>query len=163
MSRIGTGKVKRWILTMARLNKSLVNDLQSKTFEEKLIDSYTGIDFNYLGYDKSNPKSKLVLTGTAANVNRVLFWLSSKKTDYVREPNKGGILYELIGKINNDTNIHAWEEDIIDKFNNEFFGDMQMISLSLTPDKKRNKLVINMIVMDKILNRTFTVGTEASI
>lgn len=148
---------------MARLNKSQINDLQSMTFEDKVEDSVIGLDFNYLGFNKNINDSKLLKYGTDANVNRVLFWLSSKKTDYVREPDKGGVLYELLGKLNNTTNLQEWEDGIKDKFNREFFGDMQMLMLQLIPDKKYKKLIINMVVMDKLTNKTFPIGTEASI
>lgn len=148
---------------MARLNKSQINDLQSMTFEDKVEDSVIGLDFNYLGFNKNVEDIKLLKYGTDANVNRVLFWLSSKKTDYVREPNKGGVLYELLGKLNNKTNLQEWEEGIKEKFNREFFGDMQMLMLQLVPDRKYKKLIINMVVMDKLTNKTFPIGTEASI
>lgn len=148
---------------MARLNKSLINDLQSFTFEEKVEDSQVGLDINYLGYDKNIPNLKFLKYGTDANVNRVLFWLGSKKTDFVREPNKGGVLYELIGSLSNNTNLKEWESGIKDKFNQEFSDDMQILVLNLSANHKLKKLTINMIVMDKVTNRTFPVGTEASI
>ena len=121
---------------MARLNKSLINDLQSYTFEEKVEDSQVGLDINYHGYDKNVPNLKFLKYGTDANVNRVLFWLSSKKTDFVREPNKGGVLYELIGSLASDTNLKEWESGIKDKFNQEFSDDMQLLVLNLSANHK---------------------------
>jgi len=148
---------------MARLNKSLVNDLQTMTFQDKVADNLISLDFNFFGFDKKIDESTLLRYGNNANVNRVLFWLSSKRTDYVREPEKGGVLYEFLGKLNSNTNINDWEESLTIKFNNEFFNDMQIVTLKLTPDYKKRKLAIMMVVLDKVTNRTFPVGTEASV
>ena len=146
-----------------RLNRSLINDLQSLTFEEKLVDSITNIDFNYLGFDKNLKNSKLLKVGPDSNTNRVLFWLCSKKTDYVREPNKGGVLYAALGKNQGEINVTELESSLKEQFNYEFSNDLQLIMLKIVPDNSFRKLIINMIILDKLINKTFTVSTEAAI
>lgn len=148
---------------MSKLNKSLVNDLQSMTFEEKLEDSYKTIDFNYLGFNKANPQSKLIKYGKDANINRVLFWLSSKKNDYVREPEKGGLLYSLLGTITSEDNLEEVEDRFKNIFNEEFFNMMDLIMVKLLPDKRSRKLIIYLVVFDKITMTTFSLNTEASL
>jgi len=146
---------------MSRLNSSLINDYQSKTLAEKIESVTNGIDFNYLGYDKSKSEKSFVKYGNDANINRVLFWLSSKRKDYVREEFKGGILYDLLGQLCSTTNLTDWENTIRSKFNEEFSEDLNIVLLKLTTDKTYRKLVINMVVQDKLKNITFPVSTEA--
>ncbi len=146
---------------MSRLNRSLIDDFQSKTLEERIESAVNGIDINYLGYDRSDPKSVFIKTGTDANVNRVLFWLSSKRKDYIREEFKGGILYDLLGQLCSDTNLAEWETAIASKFNEEFSGDLNLVLLRLTTDKTYRRLIINMVVQDRVKNITFPVSTEA--
>lgn len=146
---------------MSRLNRSLIDDVQSKTLEERIESAVNGIDVDYLGFDKSDPKSTFIKTGTDANVNRVLFWLSSKRKDYVREEFKGGILYDLLGQLCSDTNLAEWENAISAKFNEEFSGDLNLVLLRLTADKTYRRLIINMVVQDRVKNVTFPVSTEA--
>lgn len=148
---------------MSKLNRSLINDLQNKTFEDKLKDTYKSIDFNYLGYDRTKPEDKLIKYGTDANINKVLFWLSSKKLDYVREPDKGGVLYSLLGLLNSEDGLAEAENLIKQRFNDEFMGYMDLVVLKLIPNKKSKKLVIYMAVYDKISLSTFNMSTEVSL
>lgn len=148
---------------MSKLNKSLVNDLQSLTFEEKLEDVYKTIDLNYLGYNRLNKKSSLLKYGTDANVNRILLWLSSKKYDYVREPDKGGVLYSLLGKSNSEINIEEAEDHFKRCFTDEFTDYFDLLILKLIPQNKQRKITIYMVVFDRITLSTFTVSTEASL
>ena len=148
---------------MSKLNKSLINDLQSLSFEEKLEDTYKTIDFNYLGFDRTNPKSTLLKYGRDANANRVLLWLTSKKLDYVREPDKGGLLYSILGMLNSDYNLSEIENRFRQCFNDEFIGQFNLVMLNLIPDKRNRKLYIYMTVFDKITLSTFKVNTEASL
>ena len=99
--------------------------------------------------------------GTDAHVNRVLFWLSSKRDDYVRESFKGGILYDLLNIRCNDEELTSWEQTIKEKFNNEFSGELELVYLKLTSNPKQKKIIINMIVRDKLENKTFPISTEA--
>ena len=96
-------------------------------------------------------------------MNRVLFWLTTKSNEYVRQPNKGGVLYSLLGTLSNDTNLSEWETEIKARFNTEFGSDLELVYLKLSTDKKNRKLNIEMVVRDVLSNRTFPITTGASI
>lgn len=150
---------------MSKLNRALVGDLQTTTLKEKIQNSIQGTDLWWLGYDhnsSTNPTTTIVSTNVRANVNRVLLWLASKENDYVREPLKGGVLYNLLGTLNNSTNLSQWEDLIKSRFNEEFANDLDLLMLTLTPDPTYKRLYVQMIVRDKVTNKTFPVSTEAS-
>lgn len=150
---------------MSKLNRALVGDLQTTTLKEKIQNSIQGTDLWWLGYDHNsgtNPTTTIVSTNVRANINRVLLWLASKENDYVREPLKGGILYNLLGTLSNNTNLSQWEDLIKSRFNEEFANDLDLLLLTLTPDPTYKKLYVQMIVRDKVTNKTFPVSTEAS-
>lgn len=149
---------------MSRLNKSLIGDIQSTPTISSKIDAIPEKygDINYLGYDSSTKDDSFYLSGNDVYENQVLFWLSSKKGDYVRQPNKGGILYSLLGQLNSDTNLSEWEQDITSAFNEEFGGFLSLMYIKLYTDKSFRRLVITMIVMDNITKKTATITTGAS-
>lgn len=150
---------------MSKLNKSLISDSQTRTLSERIQNAIQGTDLWWLGYDHNsnqNPTQTIVCTNTRAHINRVLLWLASKECDYVREPLKGGILYNLLGTLSHDTNLSTWEDIIKSRFNEEFAQDLDLLLIKLTPDKSYRKLTVQMIVRDKIANKTFPVTTEAS-
>lgn len=121
------------------------------------------IDFNYMGFNSQNKNSRFALSDIDADINRVLFWLSSKRDDYIRSILKGGVLYDLLGVINNTENLNYWKEEISRRFNSEFSGELILLFIDLVPDKKRRTLQIGMVVQDRFLGVTFPVKTEAAI
>mgnify|MGYP004514823037 CR=1 FL=1 len=149
---------------MANSNSYIASELQTRSFRDKIELTSSGVDFNWRGFDHTADSTKkwnnLELRGVDANVNRVLFWLASKPYDYIRSNTRGGVLYELIGGINNDPNTQLWEESIRTGFNTEFSNDLDLLYLNLKLDKSERSLGITMIVRDKITNRTFPVSTE---
>lgn len=150
---------------MSKLNKSLIGELQTLSLEKKIQNALEGRDLNWTGYDHTselNPSQAIVKSGAAASCNRVLLWLASKEHDFVRSPLKGGVLYSLLGELNSSTNLKFWEERIKTRFNEEFSGDLDLLLLKLTPDSTYRHLNIQMIVRDKLTNKTFPVNTEAS-
>ena len=52
-------------------------------------------------------------------------------------------------------------EFIKEKFNDEFSGELELVYLKLTSNPKQKKIIINMIVRDKLENKTFPISTEA--
>lgn len=149
-----------------RQNPSRISDLQSYTISQNINISLRGIDLNYNGYKKINPNSRnktLVLSGVQASANRVLFWLSSKRDDYVRSYLKGGVLYDLLGVIAHEDNLEYWKEEIVRRFNEEFSGEMAILFIELKINKKTKTLIVNMIVKDNFNNVTFPVNTEAAL
>lgn len=144
-------------------NKSLMSDLQTYDLDKRVEVSTNGIDFNFQGFNSNNDSSELIKYGTDANINRVLFWFSTKRNDYTRSVFKGGILYDLLGELNSNTNLEEWERTIQNRFNDEFSNDLSLLMIKLIPDKMFRKLRINMVVQDRIENRTFPISTEAKL
>ena len=146
-----------------RYNTSLITDLQSSDIPRNINIDSRRIDINYRGYDSRKALKNFVLSGVNADANRVLFWLSSKRDDYVRSYLKGGVLYELLGEIANSDNLDYWKGEISRRFNDEFSGEMNLLYIDLDIDKKRKTLRIGMMVQDRLLGVTFPVNTEAGI
>lgn len=144
------------------VNNSIIKNTQDKTIVSLIDKSNNGVDINYLGYS-SVLRSPIVKSGTNAHINRVLFWLSSKRDDYVRESFKGGILYDLLNIRCNDEELTSWEQTIKSKFNEEFSGELELVYLKLNSNPKQRKITINMIVRDRLENKTFPISTEANI
>lgn len=147
---------------MARLNGSYISDLQSRTFEEKIESSKNSVDLYYEGYDR-NKNIAFEQYGRYSHVNRVLLWLASKPHDFVRVSFTGGILYSLIGQLTSDSNLKEWENEIRDRFNEEFMNDLQLMYITLKIDKTRKILSVNLIVRDVISNEMYPITTETSI
>lgn len=144
------------------VNNSIIKNTQDKTIVSLIDKSNNGVDINYLGYS-SVLRSPIIKSGTNAHINRVLFWLSSKRDDYVRESFKGGILYDLLNIRCNDEELTSWEQTIKSKFNEEFSGELELVYLKLNSNPKQRKITINMIVRDRLENKTFPISTEANI
>lgn len=147
---------------MAKINRSIIGELQSKTFKEKIDTSLNGVDIDFLGRNRKSP-SLIIKNGYDAHVNRALFWLSSKRDDYIRESFKGGVLYDLLGIIGNNPNLSEWEENIKRRFNEEFSSDLELLLVNLKMNKMKRTLSVNIIVRDKIENRTFPATMEVRI
>lgn len=144
------------------VNNSIIKNTQDKTIVSLIDKSNNGVDINYLGYS-SILRNPIIKRGTNAHINRVLFWLSSKRDDYVRESFKGGILYDLLNIRCTDEELTSWEQTIKSKFNEEFSGELELVYLKLNSNPKQRKITINMIVRDRLENKTFPVSTEANI
>lgn len=144
------------------VNNSIIKNTQDKTIVSLIDKSNNGVDINYLGYS-SILRSPIIKSGTNAHINRVLFWLSSKRDDYVRESFKGGILYDLLNIRCTDEELTSWEQTIKSKFNEEFSGELELVYLKLSSNPKQRKITINMIVRDRLENKTFPISTEANI
>lgn len=144
------------------VQNSIIKDTQDKTIGTLIEKTNNGVDINYLGYSAVN-RNSIVKSGTDAHINRVLFWLSSKRDDYVRESFKGGILYDLLNIRCNDEELSSWEQTIKSKFNEEFSGELELVYLKLSSNPKQRKIIINMIVRDRLENKTFPISTEAKI
>lgn len=143
-------------------NSPIMTDLQSSSVNKNIYRGLTRVDLNYRGYDSRNPsKNSLVLNEPDADVNRVLFWLSSKRDDYVRSYLKGGVLYDLLGTIASSPNLEYWKGEITRRFNEEFNGELVLLFIDLTIDKGRRTLKLEMIVQNRYLGTTFPVNTEA--
>lgn len=147
---------------MAVLNNSVIKDSQLKSLKDRIYYGTNSIDLNFRGYDHTDPDSSIIMKRDKANVNRVLFWLSSKKDDYIRESLKGGVLYSLLGVLCSTTNLSEWEQTITVQFNSAFANDMSLMYIKLYADKNYRKIIVTMVVKDLVDESVFTVSTEAS-
>ncbi len=149
-----------------RQNPIITSDLQTRNISQNVNISLRRVDLNFMGnktLSRYSKEKKLELSGVQADVNRVLFWLSSKRDDYVRSYLKGGVLYDLLGSLANEPNLEYWKEEITRRFNEEFSGEMTLFFIELTINKKTRTLIINMVVRDNFSNITFPVNTEAAL
>lgn len=144
------------------VQNSIIKNIQDKTIGTLIEKTNNGADIHYLGYSTVS-RNPIVKRGTDAHINRVLFWLSSKRDDYVRESFKGGILYDLLNIRCNEEELSYWEQTIKSKFNEEFSGELELVYLKLSSNPKQRKITINMIVRDRLENKTFPISTEAKI
>ena len=158
MLRIGIGRK----VLMAKLNSSLIKDYQTTSLNEKIQTRLNTVDLNYLGYDP-NGKDSFEKYGVYSHINRVLLWLASKPNDYVRESFKGGILWSLLGRINNDSNHTEWENTIKERFNEEFSSELSLMYISISLDVPTKTAILNMVVSDNLNKQTFTVSTSATL
>lgn len=145
---------------MSRINKGIIGELQTKTIQRKAEEQIQGLDLCWRGYDKTEPEESFIKEGTQAHINRVLFWFASRPDDYVRSSLKGGLLYDLIGKLCSTTNLEDWKDIIQSRFNEEFSNDLSIIYINLEVDKQYKVLTIELLVRDVLENKIFTVKTK---
>lgn len=145
---------------MPSLNSSYISDIQTRDLKEKIQDGRNVVDLDYEGYNRLTDES-FIKKGTNAHINRVLLWLASKPDDYVRETFKGGVLYSLLARNINDPNLREWESSIRERFNSEFYGELNLVYVKLNIDKIRKILYVNMIVKDTLTRDSYTIATQA--
>ena len=150
---------------MGRINSPVISIAQTLNINSNSNQLVKGMDLNFNGYNILDKNSiPFELSDKNANINRALFWLSSKKGDYGRRDlDKGGILYDLLGKLCKNTNLSEWEEIIKTNFNLEFSRDLELIQIKLITDTTYKKLIINMIVRDLLTNQVFGISEGAEL
>ena len=137
----------------------LISESQDITLARRANGVVNGVDLNYLGYDIDELSSVLVLEGTEALKNRVLFWFLTKPGDFVREPNKGGPLYDLLGRPFSESERENIELTIKTKFSESFeSSDLELTTLTVTPEPTSRKWQIQMIVTDLVERDLFTIS-----
>lgn len=147
---------------MPRANKSLISDLQSQTLHTKVREDKQVVDLNYSGYDRNIDKPFERYEGSAHR-NRLLLWLASHPYDYVRSNTTGGVIYSLLKKSVNEANLTEWQQEIQERFNEEFSQDLTLLLINLSYDNDSKTLMINMIVRDNLTKEAISVATEATI
>jgi hypothetical protein len=137
----------------------IISELQNKKLAQTSTEFINGVDFNYLG----NTPEGFVLDGTEAVKNKVLFWLSSAKGDYPREPLKGGILYDLLGRSFTQDNASSIETDIKTFFANHFAQELTLARVKVNPNKSAKRWEITLTVFDPIRRDLFTTSVGVSL
>lgn len=151
---------------MSLMNSAFRSESQTKTLPERIVPIIRSTDLSCFGIDnEGHTQSDFVVSGKQSHINRALFWLSSKNYDFIREPDKGGYLYMLLGTINSNSNLQVLEEQLRQAFNIEFANDLEVVYVKLTSKRtnKQNGLIVNMVVRDLIDNSLYTIAKEASL
>ena len=85
-----------------------------------------------------------------SNTSRLQLWLDSEEGDVVGNPSRGGVIKNLLGKILNTDNLSYYESLIKERHSADFGGEMEILSVKLTPNKVTRALTVNIIGIDKL-------------
>ena len=142
---------------MRKSNTKLSGILQSTTLRQDSYDFIKGVDINFLGNEGG-----FILEDTEALKNKILFWLTSARGDYVRQPNKGGPLYGVIGKAITPNNIANIQASLSSGFQDMFGKELRLISLDINMDKSvqsgKAGIIVNMVIKDLLSYDLFRVA-----
>jgi len=122
-----------------------------------------GVDLNYLGYDTDSPSVAFVYEGSEALKNRVLFWFLTKPGDFIREPEKGGVLYDFLGTPLTNGSISGLDFIVRANFTTTFQGDLNIESLDISPNFTTHQWEISMKVSDPINRELFDLSLGVSV
>ena len=142
---------------MRKSNTKLSGILQSTTLSQDSYDFIKGVDINFLGNEGG-----FILADTEALKNKILFWLTSARGDYVRQPSKGGPLYSVIGKAITPNNIANIQASLSSGFQDMFGKELRLISLDINMDKSAQPgkagIIVNMVIKDLLSYDLFRVA-----
>ena len=142
---------------MRKSNTKLSGILQSTTLSQDSYDFVKGVDINFLGNEGG-----FILEDTEALKNKILFWLTSARGDYVRQPSKGGPLYSVIGKAITPNNIANIQASLSSGFQDMFGKELRLISLDINMDKSAQPgkagIIVNMVIKDLLSYDLFRVA-----
>ena len=142
---------------MRKSNTKLSGILQSTTLSQDSYDFIKGVDINFLGNEGG-----FILEDTEALKNKILFWLTSARGDYVRQPSKGGPLYDVIGKAITPNNIANIQASLSSGFQDMFGKELRLISLDINMDKSSQPgkagIIVNMVIKDLLSYDLFRVA-----
>ena len=142
---------------MRKSNTKLSGILQSTTLSQDSYDFVKGVDINFLGNEGG-----FILEDTEALKNKILFWLTSARGDYVRQPSKGGPLYSVIGKAITPNNIANIQASLSSGFQDMFGKELRLISLDINMDKSAQSgkagIIVNMVIKDLLSYDLFRVA-----
>ena len=127
----------------------IIAEAQNKLLAQYAAELIDGVDLNYEGATSYDPTQDFVLSGEAANRNRIIYWFQSTYGDYVREPFKGGPLMNILGKSLTDDKADEIENAIEVAFLN-IFTDLSLVGVKARPDREGRRLVISLIVQDSL-------------
>ena len=142
---------------MRKSNTKLSGILQSTTLSQDSYDFIKGVDINFLGNEGG-----FILEDTEALKNKILFWLTSARGDYVRQPSKGGPLYGVVGKVITPNNIANIQASLSSGFQDMFGKELRLISLDINMDKSAQPgkagIIVNMVIKDLLSYDLFRVA-----
>ena len=142
----------------------LMSEAQGILLADAVEASVNGVDLNMKGFTLDNISVEFSLSGTEANKNRVMFWLYSAPGDYIREPEKGGPLYAILGRSLTQEDADSISDSVALSFTSLFSGDLILVDCVVIPDVKSRRWKITLYVNDPIRREVFDVaiGVAAS-
>ena len=84
-----------------------------------------------------------------SNTARLQLWLDSEEGDSVGNPSRGGVVKSLLGKILNTDNLRDYETLIKERLSSDFSGEIEVLDVSLVPNKVTRALTVSVIAIDK--------------
>ena len=84
-----------------------------------------------------------------SNTARLQLWLDSEEGDSVGNPSRGGVVKSLLGKILNTDNLRDYETLIKERLSSDFSGEIEVLDVSLVPNKITRALTVSVIAIDK--------------
>lgn len=84
-----------------------------------------------------------------SNTARLQLWLDSEEGDIVGNPSRGGVVKNLLGKILNTDNLRYYETLIKERLSSDFGGEIEVLDVSLVPNRVTRALTVNVIAIDK--------------
>lgn len=141
----------------------ILSEIQNQAFANRAELLVDGRDLNYKGFSLGNATGMVFsLKGTEAVKNKVMLWLVSSYGDYVREPEKGGPLENLLGKTLSDTNKEMIERSLSIAFTDFFQGDLTLAGATVTPDVTNKRWKIRLLVNDPVRRELFEIAVGVS-
>lgn len=140
----------------------ILSEYQSSNLGSTAYQSINGVDLNYEGHSNVDGND-FVLEGNDAIHNKVLFWLTSVSGDYVREPQKGGPLYAILGKSLKDEDLENIKTSLTDYFNENFQGELSLEDVQIQANKSTRGIVLVLYVHDPLRRELFKVSAAVEL
>jgi len=99
------------------------------------------------------------LWGPSALDNAIILWLTSFRSDIIRDPNRGGYFTRWIFKPMNVKNIDAMMMSIRDGIDQDFIPQLTLLALNITPNFPKRYWEVFMQVFAKSLQ----IGTTLNV
>jgi hypothetical protein len=140
---------------------ALISEFQNTSFGTKAKEVINGWDLNYRGNTLAAYQELVTafsIDGTDAIRNKVMLWLVSSNGDYVREPEKGGPLVNLIGRALNEQNAIAIKQMMTSFFEDTFNIDLNLVGLTVTPNAEKRRWELVFSISDPIRRELFDIA-----
>lgn len=85
-----------------------------------------------------------------SNTARLQMWIESEAGDVIGNPSYGGVVKNLLGKILDTDNLSYYESLIRERLSADFRGEMEVLSVKLTPNKVMRSLTVNVVAIDRL-------------
>lgn len=143
----------------------ILSEVQNQTFANTAKLVINGSDFAYRGFsleENAIQRTTFTLDGTEAIKNKVMLWLVSSYGDYVREPEKGGPLENLLGRTLTEENASFIRSSMGILFATFFQGDLNLMEAIVEPDKQNRRWKITLLVQDPVRRELFDIAVGVS-